>query len=78
MCDGMVRIFSSHLTTLKPFFLKPDLSPSTTFMSCLSSLVKVTKLKGIQSKTRLAKAFSNLNCLNLKKVYKKTYFINKY
>ena len=60
------------------FSLRPDFSPSITFMNCLFLLVKVTKLKGIQPRARLAKAFLNLNCVNLNKIYKKTHFINKY
>jgi len=60
MSDGMVRILSSSLTTLRLAFLMPDLPPIIAFISCLSFLIKVGKLKGAQLRVRLAKTSLNL------------------
>jgi len=59
MSDGMVMIFYSRLTTSRPFFLRPDLSLPIIYMSCLSSSIRVGKMKRVQPKTRLAKTSSN-------------------
>jgi len=59
MSDGMVMIFYSRLTTSRPFFLRHNLSLTIASMSCLSSSIRVGKMKRVHPKTRLAKASSN-------------------
>jgi hypothetical protein len=60
MSEGIMRILYSCFTTSRSVSSRHNLPPTITFMSCLSSLVRVGKLKGVQSTTQLTKASSNL------------------
>jgi hypothetical protein len=68
MPDGMMRILSSSLITLRLAFLMPDLPPIIAFISCLSFSIKVGKLKGAQLRVRLVKTFLNLISLGITRV----------
>jgi len=56
MCDGMVRILSSSLTTSISASPMSYFPPIIASISCLSFLVRVRKMKGAQPRIRLAKA----------------------
>jgi len=45
MSNGMLRILSSSLITLRPSYPRLDLPPTIASISCLSLLVKVRKLR---------------------------------
>ena len=59
MSDRMVRIVFSNLTTSRLASPIHDRVPTTSSISCLSSSIKVGKLKGAWPKVRLIKASSN-------------------
>jgi len=59
MSDGMVRILSNSLITSRPAPLMADLPPPIAFISYLSFLIRVGKMKGSRPRTRLAKASKN-------------------
>jgi hypothetical protein len=52
MSDGIVRILSNILTTLRLVSSKPDIPPIKTSMSYLSSFVRIGKLKGVQPRVK--------------------------
>jgi hypothetical protein len=58
MLEGMMGILSTCLTTSRSC----SSSTISNFMTCLSSSIRVGKLKGAQLRTRLEKAYLNL-CL---------------
>jgi hypothetical protein len=66
MYEGMMRILYSCFTTSRFVSSRHNLPPTITFMSCLSYLVRVGKLKGVQSRAQLKKASSNLYSASLK------------
>jgi len=52
MSNGIVRILSSILTTLRVVSSRPDIPPITASMSYLSSSVRIGKLKGVRSRVK--------------------------
>jgi hypothetical protein len=56
MCDGMVRILFSSLTTSISASSMSYFPPIIASISCLSFLVRVRKMKGARPRIRLAKA----------------------
>jgi hypothetical protein len=57
--DEMIRILSSTLTTSRPTFLRPNISPIIDSMNCLLSSVVIEILKVIRPKPKSTKTSLN-------------------